>query len=74
MFWCGDGGQPCAGRHETRGAQHEGVPEQSRSVQEPSHGAQDDGDGSLSQPHHVGRLIKFKFQFALIFSHTMLVD
>ena len=53
----------------TRGAQHEGVPEQSRGVQEPSHGAHDDGDGILSQPRHVGRLITF--QFALILSHTL---
>ena len=59
---------------DTRGAQHEGVPEHSRGVHEPSHGAHDGGDGSLSQPRHVGRLIKFQFQFALILSHTMLVD
>ena len=75
MFRCGGGGgQPWAELGDTRGAQHEGVPEQSRGVQEPSHGAHDGGDGSLSQPRHVGRLIKFQFQFALILSHTMLVD
>ena len=75
MFRCGDGGQPWAGRHDTRGAQHESVPEQSGGVQEPSHGAHDDGDGSLSQPRDVGRLLfKRQFQFALILSHTMLVD
>ena len=44
---------------DTRGAQHEVVPEQSHGVQEPNHGAHDDGsDGSLSQHRHVGRLIK----------------
>ena len=42
---------------DTRGAQHEGVPEQSCGVQEPSHGAHNGGDGSLSQPRDVGRLI-----------------
>ena len=62
MSRCGGGGQPWAELGDTRGAQHEGVPEQSRGVQEPSHGAHDDGDGILSQLRHVGRLITFQFQ------------
>ena len=53
---------------------HEGVPEQSHGVQEPSHGAHDVCDQSLSQQCHAGSLIKISFSFMLILSHTMLGD
>ena len=51
-------GSPELALGDTRGAQHEGVPEQSHGVQELSHGAHDGCDGSLSQSRHAGRLIK----------------